>query len=240
MSVASPESYLADLNPAQREAVLETEGPLLVIAGAGSGKTRVLTHRVGHLITACGVKTNEILAITFTNKAANEMKERLEDLLGPSARGLWILTFHAACGRILRREAPRLGYRTNFTIYDQADQIRLTKACLEELERDPKRFVPRGIHAQISTAKNNLVGPDEYKTRVASFYDQTVADTYELYQRRLFSSNAVDFDDLLFFTVQPLENFPEVLARWRRAFRYVLVDENSEQNQAPFRRLTSR
>src|SRR5213080_590910 len=237
MSVASPESYLADLNPAQREAVLETEGPLLVIAGAGSGKTRVLTHRVGHLITACGVKTNEILAITFTNKAANEMKERLEDLLGPSARALWILTFHAACGRILRREAPRLGYRTNFTIYDQADQIRLTKACLEELERDPKRFVPRGIHSQISTAKNNLVGPEEYKTRVASFYDQTVADTYELYQRRLFTSNAVDFDDMLFLTVDVLERFPEALARWRKAFRYVLVDEYQDTNHAQYRLL---
>src|SRR5881398_3509906 len=237
MSVTSPESYLADLNAAQREAVLETEGPLLVIAGAGSGKTRVLTHRVGHLITACGVKTNEILAITFTNKAANEMKERLEDLLGPTARGLWILTFHAACGRILRREAPRLGYRTNFTIYDQADQIRLTKACLEELERDPKRFVPRGIHAQISTAKNNLVGPDEYLSRVASFYDQTVANTYELYQRRLFGSNAVDFDDLLFLTVDVLERFPEALERWRKAFRYVLVDEYQDTNHAQYRLL---
>src|SRR5689334_997893 len=237
MSVTSPESYLADLNPAQREAVLATEGPLLVIAGAGSGKTRVLTHRVGHLITACGVKPNEILAITFTNKAANEMKERLEDLLGPNARRLWILTFHAACGRILRREAPRLGYRTNFTIYDQADQIRLTKACLEELERDPKRFVPRGIHAQISAAKNQLVGPDEYKTRVASFYDQTVADTYELYQRRLFGSNAVDFDDLLFLTVDVLERFPEALERWRKAFRYVLVDEYQDTNHAQYRLL---
>src|SRR5436190_7899313 len=237
MSVASPESYLADLNPAQREAVLETEGPLLVIAGAGSGKTRVLTHRVGHLITTCGVKPNEILAITFTNKAANEMKERLEDLLGPTARRLWILTFHAACGRILRREAPRLGYRTNFTIYDQADQIRLTKACLEELERDPKRFVPRGIHSQISTAKNNLVGPEEYKSRVASFYDQTVADTYELYQRRLFTSNAVDFDDLLYLTVDVLERFPEALDRWRKAFRYVLVDEYQDTNHAQYRLL---
>jgi DNA helicase II / ATP-dependent DNA helicase PcrA len=237
MSVAQPDAYLADLNPAQREAVLATEGPLLVIAGAGSGKTRVLTHRVGHLITACGVKPNEILAITFTNKAANEMKERLEDLLGPNARRLWILTFHAACGRILRREAPRLGYRTNFTIYDQADQIRLTKSCLEELERDPKRFVPRGIHAQISTAKNNLVGPDEFKSRVASFYDQTVADTYELYQRRLFTSNAVDFDDLLFLTVDVLERFPEALERWQNAFRYVLVDEYQDTNHAQYRLL---
>src|SRR6476620_5630281 len=235
MSVTSPESYLAGLNPAQREAVLETEGPLLVIAGAGSGKTRVLTNRVGHLITACGVKPNEILAITFTNKAANEMKERLEDLLGGVARSIWILTFHSACGRILRREAPRLGYRTNFTIYDQADQIRLTKACLEELERDPKRFVPRGIHSQISTAKNNLVGPEEYRQRVSSFYDQTVADVYDLYQRRLFASNAVDFDDMLFLTVQLLENFPEAREKWQNAFRYILVDEYQDTNHAQYR-----
>jgi DNA helicase-2/ATP-dependent DNA helicase PcrA len=237
MAVASPERYLADLNPAQREAVLATEGPLLVIAGAGSGKTRVLTYRVAHLIMACGVKPNEILAITFTNKAANEMKERLEDLLGPAAGRLWILTFHAACGRILRREAPRLGYRTNFTIYDQADQIRLTKACLEELERDPKRFVPRGIHAQISAAKNNLVGPAEFAERVASFYDQTVAETYELYQRRLFASNAMDFDDLLYVTVDVLERFPKALERWRKAFRYVLVDEYQDTNHAQYRLL---
>src|SRR5213596_853414 len=235
MSVTSPESYLAGLNPAQREAVLETEGPLLVIAGAGSGKTRVLTHRVGHLITTCGVKPNEILAITFTNKAANEMKERLEDLLGPTARRLWILTFHSACGRMLRREAERLGYRTNFTIYDQADQIRLVKACLEELERDPKRFVPRGIHAQISNAKNQLVDPDEYRSRVASFYDQTVADVYDLYQRRMFASNAVDFDDMLYLTVDVLERFPEAKERWQKSFRYVLVDEYQDTNHAQYR-----
>jgi len=234
--VTTPESYLADLNEAQREAVVTTEGPLLVIAGAGSGKTRVLTYRIAHLIAACGVKPNEILAITFTNKAANEMRERLEGLLGDT-RGLWVLTFHAACGRILRREAPRLGYRTNFTIYDQADQIRLTKACLEELERDPKRFVPRGIHAQISAAKNQLVTPDEYRARVSSFYDQTVADVYELYQRRLFASNAVDFDDLLMLTVDVLERFPEALDRWQKAFRYVLVDEYQDTNHAQYRLL---
>src|SRR3989442_3137561 len=235
MAVASPEQYLADLNPAQREAVLATEGPLVVIAGAGSGKTRVLTYRVAHLLAAAGAKPNEILAITFTNKAATEMRERIERAVGPMVRAIWILTFHAACGRILRREAERLGYRSNFTIYDQADQIRLTKACLEELERDPKRFVPRGIHAQISTAKNNLVGPDEYRQRVASFYDQTVADTYELYQRRLFASNAVDFDDMLFLTVQVLENFPEARERWQKAFRYVLVDEYQDTNHAQYR-----
>ncbi|HXV03426.1 MAG TPA: UvrD-helicase domain-containing protein, partial [Gaiellaceae bacterium] len=154
MAVASPETYLADLNPAQREAVLHTEGPLLVVAGAGSGKTRVLTHRVAHLIAAVGVQPNEILAITFTNKAAGEMRSRLEDLLPEVARRIWILTFHAACGRIFRREAPRLGYKTNFTIYDQADQVRLVKQCLEELERDPKRFPAKGIHEHISAAKN--------------------------------------------------------------------------------------
>src|SRR6266566_2902320 len=237
MAVASPETYLADLNPAQREAVLATEGPLLVIAGAGSGKTRVLTYRVAHLIAACGVKPPEILAITFTNKAAGEMRDRLEGLLGGVARAIWILTFHAACGRILRREAPRLGYKTNFTIYDQADQVRLTKQCLEDLERDPKRFVPRGIHAQISNAKNQLIGPDEYAGRVASFYDQTVADVYQLYQRRLFASNAVDFDDLLMLTVEVLERFPEALERWQKAFRYVLVDEYQDTNHAQYRLL---
>src|SRR5438552_3366191 len=237
MAVASPEQYLADLNPAQREAVLTTEGPLLVIAGAGSGKTRVLTYRVAHLINAVSVKPNEILAITFTNKAAGEMRERLEKLLGRSGRGLWILTFHAACGRILRREAQRLGYRSNFTIYDQADQIRLVKQCLEELERDPKRFTPRGVHNQISDAKNQLVHPDDYAARVQSFYDQTVADAYQVYQRRLFASNAVDFDDLLMLTVDVLERFPEAREKWQKAFRYILVDEYQDTNHAQYRLL---
>src|SRR6266540_6144405 len=235
VSTVAPDRYLADLNPAQQEAVRTTEGPLLVVAGAGSGKTRVLTYRVAHLIAACGVKPPEILAITFTNKAAGEMRERLEGLLGGVARAIWILTFHAACGRILRREAPRLGYRSNFTIYDQADQVRLTKQCLEELDRDPKRFVPGGIHAQISSAKNQLVGPDEYMRRVQSFYDQTVAETYELYQRRLHASNAMDFDDLLMLTVEVLERFPEALERWSKAFRYVLVDEYQDTNHAQYR-----
>ena len=237
MAVSKPKEYLADLNPVQQEAVLTTEGPLLVIAGAGSGKTRVLTYRVAHLISACGVKPNEILAITFTNKAAEEMRTRLENLLGNVARAIWILTFHAACGRILRREAPRLGYRSNFTIYDQADQVRLVKQCLEELERDPKRFVPRGIHSQISNAKNQLIGPDEYMERVASFYDQTVAEVYQLYQKRMFASNAVDFDDMLMLTVQVLERFPEARERWQKAFRYVLVDEYQDTNHAQYRLL---
>ena len=237
MSVASPEQYLANLNPAQREAVLHTEGPLLVIAGAGSGKTRVLTHRVAHLISAIGVKPNEILAITFTNKAAGEMRERLTTMLGPVARAIWILTFHAACGRILRSEAERLGYRSNFTIYDSADQVRVVKQCLEELEKDPKRFVPRGVHAQISNAKNQLVTPAMYAERIASFYDQTVAEVYALYQRKLAASNAVDFDDMLMLTVQILENFPDARAHWQKAFRYVLVDEYQDTNHAQYRLL---
>jgi DNA helicase-2/ATP-dependent DNA helicase PcrA len=234
MAIARPESYLADLNDAQREAVVTTEGPLLVIAGAGSGKTRVLTYRVAHLLAACGVEPNEILAITFTNKAAGEMRERIETAVGPKARAIWILTFHAACGRILRREAPRLGYRSNFTIYDQADQIRLVRDVLQELDRDPKRFVPRGIHTQISNAKNQLIGPEEYLSRVASFYDQTVADTYALYQRRLFASNAVDFDDMLMLTVDVLQRFPEAHEKWAQTFRYVLVDEYQDTNHAQY------
>jgi DNA helicase-2/ATP-dependent DNA helicase PcrA len=232
--VASPETYLAELNPAQREAVLATEGPLLVIAGAGSGKTRVLTFRVAHLLRAVGAKPPEILAITFTNKAANEMKERLERLIGGPARALWVMTFHAACGRILRREAERLGYRSNFTIYDSADQQRLVKQCLEELEKDPKRFVPRGIHAQISNLKNRLVLPDEAQAQVASFYDQTVAEVYALYQRRLHASNAVDFDDLLLLTVDLLRRFPDAREKWQKAFRYILVDEYQDTNHAQY------
>jgi DNA helicase II / ATP-dependent DNA helicase PcrA len=237
VAIAQPETYLADLNPAQREAVLHTEGPLLVVAGAGSGKTRVLTYRVAHLINAVGVKPNEILAITFTNRAAAEMRDRLERLMGDVARRIWILTFHSACGRMLRREAERLGYRSNFTIYDQADQVRLVKQILEDEGFDPKRFVPRGIHSQISKAKNQLVGPDEYRARVSSFYDQTVADVYERYQKRLHASNAVDFDDMLYLTVEILERFPDARERWQKAFRYVLVDEYQDTNHAQYRLL---
>ncbi len=232
--LTSAESYLADLNEAQREAVTTTEGPLLVIAGAGSGKTRVLTYRVAYLLGEVGVQPNEILAITFTNKAAAEMRSRIEAAVGPRARAIWILTFHAACGRILRREAERLGYRSNFTIYDQADQLRLVRSCLEELERDPKRFTPRGIHTQISNAKNQLIGPDEYAARVGSFYDQTVADVYALYQRKLFALNGVDFDDMLMLTVEVLQRFPEAQDRWAKSFRYILVDEYQDTNHAQY------
>ncbi len=234
VTLGAPETYLSELNEAQREAVTTTEGPVLVVAGAGSGKTRVLTYRVAHLLSTAGVEPNEILAITFTNKAAAEMRSRIEAAIGPRARAIWILTFHAACGRILRREAERLGYRSTFTIYDQADQVRLVRQCLEELERDPKRFTPRGIHGQISNAKNLLIGPDEYASRVGSFYDQTVADVYALYQRKLFALNAVDFDDMLMLTVEVLRRFPEAQERWAKAFRYVLVDEYQDTNHAQY------
>ena len=208
-----------------------------MIAGAGSGKTRVLTHRVAHLTSAIGVKPNEILAITFTNKAAGEMRERLTAMLGPMARAIWILTFHAACGRMLRREAERLGYKSNFTIYDSADQVRLVKQVLEELEKDPKRFVPRGVHAQISNAKNQLITPATYAEQIASFYDQTVAEAYALYQKKLAASNAVDFDDMLMLTVQILESFPDARKHWQNAFRYIMVDEYQDTNHAQYRLL---
>ena len=165
------------------------------------------------------------------------MRERLERMLGTTARAIWILTFHAACGRMLRREVQRLGYTSTFTIYDDQDQVRLTKACLEELGKDPKRFSPRGIHSQISRMKNELVSPQQALERVASFWDQTVAETYDLYQRRLHASNAVDFDDILMLTVQVFERFPEALERWRKAFRYILVDEYQDTNHAQYRLL---
>jgi DNA helicase II / ATP-dependent DNA helicase PcrA len=165
------------------------------------------------------------------------MRERLTAMLGPMARAIWILTFHAACGRILRSEAERLGYKSNFTIYDSADQVRLVKQVLEELDKDPKRFVPRGVHAQISNAKNQLITPARYAEQIGSFYDQTIAEAYALYQRKLAASNAVDFDDMLMLTVQILENFPDARKHWQNAFRYVMVDEYQDTNHAQYRLL---
>ena len=232
-----PEDYLADLNPAQRETVLQTEGPVLVVAGAGSGKTRALTQRVAHLIATQGAKPNEILAITFTNKAAGEMRARLEDLLGHVARAIWILTFHAACGRILRREAPRLGYRSNFTIYDQADQIRLTRTAWRSSSATRSASCRAASTRRSRTRRTSSSRPRSTLKRVQSFYDQTVADVYALYQRRMLGSNAMDFDDLLMLTVEVLERFPEARKRWQKAFRYVLVDEYQDTNHAQYRLL---
>jgi DNA helicase-2/ATP-dependent DNA helicase PcrA len=228
------EQLLAGLNPSQREAVTLPDGPALVIAGAGSGKTRVLTSRIGYLLGAGRARPHEILAITFTNRAATEMRERVELLVGQS-RGMWVMTFHAACGRILRREADRLGYRSNFTIYDQADQVRVVKACLEELGRDPKRFPPRGIHSRISSEKNRLVSAAMFRENIGNFFDQVVADVFELYERRMHASNAMDFDDMMVRTVELLESFDDVRERWQGAFNHLLVDEYQDTNHAQYR-----
>ncbi len=235
MNVADSEKLLADLNPQQRQAVTCPGGPLLVLAGAGSGKTRVLTHRVAWLVATGAARPHELLAITFTNKAANEMKERIETLLGPVARTMWISTFHAACARILRREAPLLGYESNFTIYDAADQVRLVRRCLKQLDYDVNRFPPKGVHAVISAAKNRLVGPEDFAEAVDGFFEETVARTYERYQKQLYANNAMDFDDLVMLTVQLFERFPERLEHYRQSFRHVLVDEYQDTNHAQYR-----
>jgi len=229
------EGLLAGLNPPQREAVTHGDGPLLVLAGAGSGKTRVLTHRIAYLMATERARANEILAITFTNKAAGEMRERVERLVGRRTRAMWVMTFHAACVRMLRVEAARLGYTRQFTIYDQADARRLTKRCLDELGIDPKRFTPAAIHNQISDAKNKLRDADAYGKLVGSYFEQTVADAYRLYESELHRMNAMDFDDLLVRAVNVLELFGEVRDRYATAFRHVLVDEYQDTNHAQYR-----
>ncbi|HYF25206.1 MAG TPA: UvrD-helicase domain-containing protein [Baekduia sp.] len=230
-------SLLEGLNPPQRAAVTHEDGPILVLAGAGSGKTRVLTHRIAYLIHTGLARPGEILAITFTNKAAQEMRERVEGLLGRSTRAMWVMTFHAACARILRAEAPRLGYTRSFTIYDQADSRRLVKRCLEELGVDTKRFTPAAVQNQISDAKNKLRDAAAHRELVEGYFEQTVADAYELYEQALMKANAMDFDDLLVRTVNVLELFPEVRARYSAAFRWVLVDEYQDTNHAQYRLL---
>ncbi|HEV3376209.1 MAG TPA: UvrD-helicase domain-containing protein [Thermoleophilaceae bacterium] len=229
------ESLLEGLNEPQREAVLHGEGPLLILAGAGSGKTRVLTHRIAHLVGTGQAAPGEILAITFTNKAAQEMRERVEGLVGRRARAMWVMTFHSACARMLRADAEKLGYTRGFTIYDEQDSLRLVKNCIEELDIDPKRFAPRGIRNQISEAKNALLDAEAYRLKVGSFFEQTAADVYELYEPRLHAANAMDFDDLLFRCVNLFELFPEVRDRYRRSFRHVLVDEYQDTNRAQYR-----
>jgi DNA helicase-2/ATP-dependent DNA helicase PcrA len=228
---------LEGLNPPQREAVVHGDGPLLILAGAGSGKTRVLTHRIAYLVHTQRARAGEILAITFTNKAAAEMRDRVGLLLGHSTRAMWVLTFHSACARLLRSEAPRLGYTRQFTIYDQADARRLTKRCLDQLDVDPKRFTPAAVHTQISGAKNQLRDAEAYSQLVGSFFERTVADAYKLYERELHRMNAMDFDDLLVNVVNVLELFPEVRARYGAAFRHVLVDEYQDTNHAQYRLL---
>ena len=232
------EALLDGLNPAQRDAVTHGEGPLLILAGAGSGKTRVLTHRIAYLVHSGLARPDELLAITFTNKAAQEMRERVELLLGRSTRGMWVLTFHAACTRMLRVEAPRLGYTRQFTIYDQADSRRMVRLCLDQVGADPKRFTPGAVQSQISDAKNRLRDAAEYRGMVGSYFEQTVADAYDLYERELLRCNAMDFDDLLVRAVNVLELFPEVRERYQQAFEHVLVDEYQDTNHAQYRWLT--
>jgi DNA helicase-2/ATP-dependent DNA helicase PcrA len=229
------EALLSGLNEPQREAVTYGEGPQLILAGAGSGKTRVLTHRIAYLVATDGAKPNEILAITFTNKAAGEMRDRAELLVGRRVRAMWVMTFHAACARMLRAEAARLGYTRQFTIYDTADSRRLIKRCLDDLGIDPKRFTPGSVHAQISDAKNKLRDADAYAQMVGSFFEQTVADVYRSYEREMHRMNAMDFDDLLVRAVNVLELFPEVRERYANGFRHVLVDEYQDTNHAQYR-----
>ena len=229
------DSLLEGLNEPQRDAVTHGEGPLLILAGAGSGKTRVLTHRIAYLLRTGQARADEILAITFTNKAAQEMRERVELLVGRATRAMWVMTFHSACARMLRADAHRLGYTRQFTIYDAADSRRLIKKCLDDLDIDVKRFTPRAMQSQISDAKNKLRSADDYRQMVGSFFEQTVADVYEHYEREIHRMNAMDFDDLLFRAVNLLELFQEVRDRYSNAFRWVLVDEYQDTNHAQYR-----
>ncbi|MEX0945825.1 MAG: UvrD-helicase domain-containing protein, partial [Acidimicrobiia bacterium] len=225
---------LTELNPSQREAVAATEGPVLVVAGAGSGKTRVLTYRIAHLIRDLGVPPEGLLAITFTNKAADEMRSRVARLVGRATRSMWVSTFHSACVRILRREAPRLGYRSGFTIYDEDDSLRLLTICVRDLDLDPKRFPPKAIKAAVSKAKNELIDYEAFASSGDGFYHEQVADVYRLYQQRLLEASAMDFDDLLMVTVELFGAFPEVLAHYQERFRYILVDEYQDTNRAQY------
>jgi ATP-dependent DNA helicase UvrD/PcrA len=231
------ERLLSDLNEPQREAVRHGSGPLLVLAGAGSGKTRVLTHRIGYLLATEAARPGEVLAITFTNRAAKEMRERVEALVGRSARAMWLTTFHSACARMLRADAERLGYSHGYTIYDEADSLRMLKRCMNELEVDPKRFPARAIQAQISGAKNQLIDAGTFAEGQTGMFEEVAAHAYVLYEKRMLAANAMDFDDLLVCAVRALEGFDEVRDRWRRTFHHVLVDEYQDTNHAQYRLL---
>jgi DNA helicase-2/ATP-dependent DNA helicase PcrA len=233
--VALPhERLLEGLNPQQRLAVVHTTTPLLVVAGAGSGKTKVLTTRIAYLLAARGVQPGEVLAITFTNKAAGEMKERVAHLVGGRARAMWVSTFHSACVRILRAEAKKLGFTTTFSIYDQADSQRLMTMVCRDLDLDPKRFPARALSNQISDLKNELVDWESAASKAENHHEETRAEVYKLYQARLRQANAMDFDDLIMTTVSLLQAFPDVAEHYRRRFRHVLVDEYQDTNHAQY------
>ena len=206
--MTSTDPLLDGLNPQQAEAVIHAGGPLLVVAGAGSGKTRVLTRRIAYLMSRRKVAPYQILAITFTNKAAGEMKERVGELVGPVAKSMWVSTFHSACVRILRQEASRLGYSNSFSIYDSADSLRLITIVSKELNLDSKRYPARQFQAMISNAKNELLGPQDYVNAASNQFEQVVGDVYSVYQQRLQRANAMDFDDLILKTVEVLQRYP--------------------------------
>jgi len=237
--VAAPAAHgvaalVDDLNPEQRAAVEHRGGPLLIVAGAGSGKTRVLTRRIAHLLATGDAKPGEILAITFTNKAAGEMRERVVDLVGNRARAMWVSTFHSACVRILRKEAPRLGMTSSFSIYDSLDSQRLMTLVCRDLDLDPKRYPPRGFNNQVSNLKNELIDHETFAQQASNHQEKTLAEAYSDYQRRLRRANAFDFDDLISSTVAVLQLFPDVAEHYHRRFRHVLVDEYQDTNHAQY------
>ena len=226
---------LEGLNDRQKEAVLTVEGPCLVIAGAGSGKTKVLTHKIAYLMHNVGVKPWNILAITFTNKAANEMKERVEKLVGEVAKDMWIGTFHAICVRILRRYIDRIGFTSSFVIFDTSDQRTLVKQCINQLKLDDKIFTDRSVLSEISNAKNEMLEPADYALRAnGEFRKETIAEVYKMYQKKLKDNNAVDFDDIINYTIKILSENPDVLEYYSNKFEYVLVDEYQDTNKAQF------
>ncbi|MEV5730349.1 DNA helicase PcrA [Streptomyces pharetrae] len=227
-------ALLEGLNENQRAAVVHSGSPLLIVAGAGSGKTRVLTHRIAYLLAERGAHPGQILAITFTNKAAGEMKERVEQLVGPRANAMWVMTFHSACVRILRRESKKLGFTSSFSIYDAADSKRLMALVCRDLDLDPKRFPPKSFSAKISNLKNELIDEEDFAAQASDGFEKTLAQAYALYQSRLREANALDFDDLIMTTVNLLRAFPDVAEHYRRRFRHVLVDEYQDTNHAQY------
>ncbi|GAB2722953.1 DNA helicase PcrA [Streptomyces bullii] len=232
--VVDSAALLEGLNDNQRAAVVHSGSPLLIVAGAGSGKTRVLTHRIAYLLAERHVHPGQILAITFTNKAAGEMKERVEQLVGPRANAMWVMTFHSACVRILRRESKKLGFTSSFSIYDAADSKRLMALVCRDLDLDPKRFPPKSFSAKISNLKNELIDEEDFAAQATDGFEKTLAQAYALYQSRLREANALDFDDLIMTTVNLLRAFPDVAEHYRRRFRHVLVDEYQDTNHAQY------
>jgi len=226
--------FLEDLNDPQREAARHIDGPILILAGAGSGKTRVLTYRIAYLIGAKRISPSKILAVTFTNKAAQEMKSRVEKLLGKVGAPVWISTFHSLCSRILRKEAKLLGYKSNFTIYDEDDSLSLIKKCMEKLVISPKKVAPAAVLSHISNAKEKLVDWKEYQSKTEDFFQENVARIYELYQSRLEEAMAFDFDDLIMKAVELFDRYPEILQKYQNRFKYILVDEYQDTNHAQY------